>query len=259
MINTNQTHPWLVVNSPAPTARIRVICFPHAGGGSVPFHGWSRDLGQEFEVCSVLLPGRERRHREPVIERFDVLLDRIYEAVCTRLDRPLALFGYSMGALLALEVARRLRRDGLPLPVHLFVAARRAPHLPSWELPIHECSDETLLDETSRVYGEIAGVVRNDPELRSLFTRALRADYRVVASYNFRVEPPLACPVTALGGELDSMVDRAGLEAWSGYSGLRFSLYQFSGGHFFLHSHRSALLSTVRRELSGALEVGANG
>jgi medium-chain acyl-[acyl-carrier-protein] hydrolase len=244
------TERWLFCRAPNPTARVKLICLPYAGGGVTPFHAWPNFLPRDVEVSVVHLPGREARYKEPPVAYFDELLQRIYDALSYRLDRPFALFGYSMGALLAFELARRFCRDGGPTVLRLFVAARSAPRASRMEPETFDgYSDEAFLQEIQRRYDAVPAPVLRNPDLRAICLPALRADFRALASYEYKSEPALSCPISAFGGDGDQMVDRVGLDSWREQTNADFALRMFSGGHFFLHTQRELLLSAIAEDL----------
>ena len=120
-------------NSPA---EMRLLCFPSAGGGVAQLYSWFQGLPSSVELCPIQLPGREERRREPPFRRMDVLVADVADALEPALNIPYALFGHSLGALVAFELARELRRRRLPPPARLFVSSRGAPQLPPQKWPI---------------------------------------------------------------------------------------------------------------------------
>ena len=87
--------PWLVINRPNPQARLRLFCFPYAGGGAATYHAWPGELPTEVEVCAVQLPGRASRSRESPYDRLKQLVEALAPAVLPYLDRPYAFFGHT--------------------------------------------------------------------------------------------------------------------------------------------------------------------
>lgn len=243
---------WFSIPTRRPSAKVQLLCFPHAGGGASAFFPWSKALaGHPIEVAALRLPGREGRLREPA----QADLTRIVEAIVTALalvrDRPFALFGHSSGARLAFETARRLRALGHGLPVHLFVSGAPAPNVPRTGPTLHHIRDEaTFLNEVSSRYGGIPDVVMEHAELRSLIAPALRADLEMHERYVYQDAPPLAIPITAYGGEQDTTVSPDGLARWGEQTTGQFSTRMFTGDHFFLHEQRDALLADVIARLT---------
>jgi medium-chain acyl-[acyl-carrier-protein] hydrolase len=233
---------------PQPRARLRLFCLAHAGGGASAYRGWADALPAEVEVCSVQLPGRENRVREPAFERLEPLVEALADAIEEFLDRPFALFGHSNGALIGFELARTLRARGRPGPVHVFPSGRRAPELPADRPPIHTLSEAEFLKELQEL-GGIPPQLLEHRELLEMIVPTLRADVAIHETYAFGEQPPLECPATAYGGVADPRVSRAQLEAWARHFAGPFILRMFPGGHFYLQDDRAAVL----RMLSGDL------
>lgn len=238
---------WIVRAQPRPAARLRLLCLPHAGGGAAAYHDWSAALPGDVEVCAVRPPGRESRLGERPIAELAPLLDALAGAVRPLLDRPVALFGHSLGALVAFELARQLQREGAP-PRHLFVSGRQPPNVRTASPPIHHLPDAAFLAELYRLNGVPAGV---SPELLEMMLPALRADFAVDEGYVYRDEAPLRCPLTAFGGTDDALVAEEQVAAWRPHTRGRFAARMFPGDHFFPRSARDALLAAVAAGLAG--------
>jgi surfactin synthase thioesterase subunit len=241
---------WTVVTLPRPDARVRLLCFPYAGGGASAYRLWPASLPEWVEVCAVQLPGRENRLFEPARTDVGELLPDLAEAVREMADRPLAFFGHSMGALVAYELARVLRDRGLPGPVHLLVSGHRPPQLPyETELRSHLPHDEMV--QVLRELGGLSEELLDNPEFLELALPILRADLELLERYEWTEAPPLACPITAYGGEADEEVWRDALERWRELTAGAFAVRLFPGGHFFLHDERERVLAAVREDLAG--------
>lgn len=238
------SNPWLV-GTPNPAATRRLFCFPFAGGGATAFRGWQAGL-PDVEVVALQLPGRERRLREEPLRSVDELVPRLDEAIAGLVDLPFAFYGHSMGAVAAFELARRLRQQSLPMPQHLFLAARGAPQLERKAPPYDELSDLEFVDEINRRYGGIPVAILREPELMKLFLPAIRADFSILESYKYVEGPPLDCPITAFGGALDKEIKTAAIQGWQQQTTGPFVFHEIPGDHFFLHTYRDQLLETVR-------------
>src|ERR1051325_6521141 len=227
---------WWVVARPNPAATLRLLCFPHAGGSASTFHAWHANLPAEAEVRAAQLPGRANRIAEPAFKRIGDLVEEIGATILPLADRPIALFGHSMGAIVSFEIARWLRRHRGVEPAHLFVSGRRAPHLPDrTNPPRYLANDDDLLAKLAELDGTPADVFR-DPELFKSLVPTLRADFEVVETYDYAGEPPLDCPITAFGGHDDTETHDGRLDAWQSQTTRTFSRHFFDGGHFFLQS-----------------------
>jgi medium-chain acyl-[acyl-carrier-protein] hydrolase len=237
---------WWVIPRPNSAASLRLVCFPHAGGNASVFRAWHTSLPSEIEVCAVQLPGRANRMAEPAINRLADLVEAIGVAMTPLLDKPVALFGHSMGALMGFEVARWLRRHRGLLPAHLMVCGRRAPQLPATESPHYLQDDEAFLANLSRLKGTPVDLLH---DLLPLILPTMRADFEAVETYKYTDEPPLACPITVFGGRDDEESLEGRLTAWQSQTTGTFSEYLMDGGHFFMHADEQGMLSRMGGEL----------
>jgi medium-chain acyl-[acyl-carrier-protein] hydrolase len=229
-------------------ATLRLFCFPYAGGGAQIYRHWSSSLPPSVEVCAVQLPGRGNRLMEPPFTSITDAVAHLTAAFAPLLDRPLVLFGHSMGALISFELARSLRRTYGVEPRHLFVSGRRAPHIPRTRPPIDQLPDPELIEELQRLNGTPREVLDNE-ELMQLMLPTIRADFALVRSYRYEPDAPLACPITALGGLQDEDVPREQLEAWREHTAAACTVRMFAGDHFFLQSAEPLLLRVLARDL----------
>lgn len=225
---------------------VRLFCLPHAGGNSSMFRGWGDRLPPSVKVQGVELPGRLGRFREPPLDRLDRLVPLLVRELKASLAPPFALFGHSVGALIAFEFARELRREGLPPPAHLFVSSYPAPQLPRACAPLHQLPDRLFLQRVSHLLPPEALA---DGEWVSAFLSILRADCALSETYRYVPEPPLDCPITALGGMWDAGVGRAELNMWREQTGGDFSLQLLPGDHDYLRTAATRLLLIIRDAL----------
>ncbi|MER8062474.1 MULTISPECIES: alpha/beta fold hydrolase [unclassified Streptomyces] len=245
----------------APDSDVRLVCLPHAGGSSSFYFQLSKALAPAVDVLAVQYPGRQDRRLEPNIDGLPELADRVAEVMHHLADRPLALFGHSMGAVLAYEVALRMRDAGLPAPVRLFVSGRRAPSRDRDER-LHLASDAELLDEVRRLGGPHAALL-GDPDIMDMVMPAIRSDYRAVERYRWQPGRILDCPVTVLTGDSDPRLSVDEAAAWEDHTTGPTELRVFPGGHFYLvdeNARVSALLADrlAHRDAGALQETAAN-
>lgn len=217
-----------------PAGAIRLFCLPYAGGGSAPFHRYRRSLPDWLELVPLNLPGRESRVADAPYTDLRQLAADAVDATSAYLDHPYALLGHSLGAVVALEMAREIRRRGGPLPRLLVPAACRAAQLLGRRSPIHQLPEREFLYELTVRYNGIPTAVLENRELLDLLLPVLRADVQLMDTYQHVPEPPLAVEILALGGTNDTAVSRADLSAWRNQTSVRFSTRMLPGGHFFL-------------------------
>jgi medium-chain acyl-[acyl-carrier-protein] hydrolase len=257
-----KVHSWITRPCKRPQASLRLFCFPRAGGGTASFRGWAEDIHPEIEVALIHLPGRESRLREESPRSMERLVPAIVEEMAEFLDRPYAVYGHSLGAKVAFETVRELRRRKLPAPVHLFAAASAGPGVP-WIHPLlHGLDDFALLREIQRRYGGVPQEVLEDKELCALLIPALRADVTVVETYRYAEEPPLANPITCFCGTEDFMTPESEAVDWQRQTSAGFRLHRFPGDHFFPVQGRSTILDLIAAEFhipSGRSELVSPG
>jgi medium-chain acyl-[acyl-carrier-protein] hydrolase len=199
-------------------------------------------------VWLVHLPGREIRIGEPPVSDMLTLAADAALGLRPFLSTPFALFGHSMGALMAFELARTLRRQGAPVPVSLAVSAHPGPQVAGVDQPLHTLPLPDFLQALGRLNETSAQVLRH-AELLELVLPMLRADFRAVETYRYAPDAPLNCAIFTYGGSSDPEVSRGELEAWREQTTGAFSLQMFPGDHFYLHASRSDLWAHLARDL----------
>lgn len=239
---------WIRHYQPISPGRIRLACFPHAGGAASFYAPMSRALSGETDVLAVQYPGRQDRRREPLIGDIATLADRAADALRPWHEAgPLAFFGHSMGAVVAFETARRLEQRGAGGPLVLFASGRRAP---GHSLPetVHQRDDAGLITELRALSGTDSTLFDDDELLRSVLP-AIRSDYRAVETYRAEPGASVGCPVVALVGDRDPRVSVADAARWAEHTTGGFSRRVFPGGHFYLSEQAPAVLAEVRGTL----------
>lgn len=247
---------WLRRLGPASSAPVRLVCFPHAGGSAVSHAKLAHALSPTVETHAVQYPGRFERRHEPLPESITAVADAVAAELAPSRDRPNALFGHSMGSVVAFEVARRLEAMGCP-PTWLFASGRAAPsrqHKESTRL----LNDPSLLGEMQKLGGTDRRLL-DDDELMQLMLPVIRADYRALASYRYAPGPPLSCPVTALNGRDDPGVTPRTASAWREHTTGRFRSLTLRGGHFYLVDRVSEVAAVIQACLaSPGLDLDAS-
>ena len=231
----------------------QLFCFAHAGGGPSFFRPWRAPLAPEIAVRRIVLPGRESRLEEPPFRHVTELLGPLCTALEPDLDQPYALFGHSMGSVVAFEVARWFSRSAKVGPECLIVSGRRAPGLASGRR-LSELPDEEFVAEVGRL-GGIPPEVLREPGLLDMMLPALRADFELAETYRPLPGDRLDCPVVAYLGADDPEVDYDSVLRWREVTTGEFSVRVFRGGHFYLKGGRPDVLNAVRDDVRS--EAGA--
>ena len=246
---------WFAVPRRVPRPALRLFCFPFAGGGSRAFQAWPDHLPRDVELWVAQLPGREGRFKEQAYTRLPDLITDLVAAIAPHTDVPHAMFGHSMGALVAFTLTRELRRAGMRGPELLMVSGRRAPQRPDTDPPIHALPEKEFLEEIRELNGTPEAILRNE-ELLQLLIPLLRADFAVCETYEYVSEAPLACPIVAFGGADDPDVSHEDLAAWSEQTTSSSSHQIFPGDHFYLLDGIAPLLKEVSRYLDRIPAIG---
>jgi surfactin synthase thioesterase subunit len=229
---------------------INLFCVPYAGGNMWAYRALELALpkhGPQVNVIGLELPGRGRRANEPLVLSLEDLADDVFRQVRDRAQGgAYALLGHSMGALLVLLAARRLRKAGLPPPEALFVSGAEAPSA-QVERRRHLLPPQGFLDML-REMGGCPPEVLADRELLAFFVPVLRADFQAVETWRHVPEPPLATPITMMMGVHDEVTEDAA-RAWSAETAGAFRLEKFPGDHFFVLQHWTAIGGLVHGAL----------
>lgn len=251
--------PWIYRPKPNGRAVARLFCFHHAGVGAAVYRLWPNGLSDKLEVCAVQLPGRGGRLREPPMANVPAIVDALLPALLPLLDRPFAVFGHSMGAVIGSEFVRALVERGGPMPEHLVVSGRRPAHVPDPQSLLNVLDDGAFVAEVNRRYGGIPAEVLADAEVMALLLPALRADIAALETFHPGRRAPLSCPISAFGGHQDPLTPRSHLEAWRDETLAPCRVRVFPGDHFYLEVQRALVLEELSATLApmlGAPSVG---
>ena len=206
------------------------------------FFPLAKALPAHIEVLAVQYPGRHDRFDEPCIESIVTLAEHLLGVLRPLRDLPLVLFGHSMGATVAFEIARRLvveQPDG-PL-AGLFVSSRRAPakHRSNG---IHLLDDAGIVAEVNRLNG---AQVLEDEELISMVLPAIRSDYKAAETYRYTPGAPLPLPIVGLCGDSDPRISPSDIDEWRAHTTAGYTSHVLPGGHFYFGTQPTALAATI--------------
>ncbi|MET8450848.1 alpha/beta fold hydrolase [Streptomyces sp. NPDC005209] len=244
---------WIRRYHPAVADAPRLVCFPHAGGSASFYFPVAKELTPAIDVLVVQYPGRQERRREPLVDNVPELADRAFEELRHYADRPLYLFGHSMGATVAFEIARRFKAAGIPAPERLFASARRAPSRTRTER-VHTRDDEGVIKELRKLSGTDDRVLGNE-EIMRLALPAIRNDYKAVETYRVDRGVSVDCPITVLIGDTDPNTTLDEVDAWADHTTAGHELQSFSGGHFYLADRQREVLDAITTRISATATI----
>jgi medium-chain acyl-[acyl-carrier-protein] hydrolase len=246
---------WLLrFRSPPSAPRLRLFCFPYAGGGASAFGKWPPHLLPGVELIGIQLPGRESRLSDPLVSDLGVLVTEIVAAIRPLLDRPCLFFGHSLGAILAFEVAKRLRGEGFLRG--LFASGCAAPHLRSRQRWPHDLPAADFIAAVKAMNGTPREVF-DCPELMELVLPALRSDFGMIDAYRCEPGPLLDVPIHCLAGDAEHEISEAQRMGWQAQTTARpFSVTTFRGDHFFVHSARDDVIHKLNEMMEEVIQGG---
>ena len=243
---------------PVERESVRLFCIPYAGGSASIYDEWARTAPDWLQICPIELPGRGWLRREPLFESLNELAKAITSAIYPYTNTPYAIFGHSMGALLAYEIASSLESVGRHLLQKLFVSGSRAPFLPRKRPPVSHLSDVEFLDLIRQMRGTPEEVLTH-LEFMDILLPILRSDFVNCDQYRFTLRPSLHVPITTLNGEQDNDIPENDVQLWSRLTIGRFQSFTFPGGHFFIKNCRENIVSTICEELRIISDVDLKG
>jgi medium-chain acyl-[acyl-carrier-protein] hydrolase len=234
--------------------KARLIAFPYAGGSAVAYYKWAEHLSLHTELISLQYPGRGRLiDMSPCLSIYD-LAKESYKTILTLSDKPLIFFGHSLGALVAFETIRMIRRLGNSVPRALVVSSRQAPESKScFGNKLHTLPDEQFLSGFSQ-YGGIPSEIMQCPEMMEYLMPLLRADMTALETWSYKPESPLEIPIMALGSDEDITLDLKQLKRWGEFTYSTFQFQIMHGNHFYFQDQLPIVVSAINKVIEEAID-----
>ncbi|MBD3919140.1 thioesterase [Paenibacillus sp. PR3] len=230
--------------------RVKLFCLPYAGGSATAYSTWKKMFHSTIQVIPVELAGRGSRWDVPFYPHIvNEGIDDLFEMMKHDLDGgPFALFGHSMGTVLAYELGHRIKMETKQSPIHMFFSGRGAPHHKKQEPDIHLLPDAEFQSAVLKLGGTSPEVFEHK-SLADMFMPILKNDYRLIETYVYQAkDSKLSCNITILLGKEDSYDYKDG-EEWGEYTDGKFSIHMFKGDHFFINSNKQQVIQLIQHTL----------
>lgn len=249
-MNVITSNPWVIRSTSRFETDVRLFCFPFAGGSASVFRLWNKQMPASIDVCQIQYPGHGTRMGEEPITSLPTMVRTAADAILPLCDKPFVLFGHSMGALIAYELALYMQNVKGIQPIGLIVAGRNPPDAVSPIPPIHQLPEPEFRAGLLEYGGTPEEVLANE-ELMGLVSPMLRADFALCETYEYCPDLGIvSCPLTAIGGLEDEMVPVENIMDWRRFTTADFAYEMLPGGHFFLNSHSSELINSIYKQIN---------
>lgn len=222
---------------------INLFCLPFSGGNKHSYRSFQSVAPDHIRLVPVEIPGRGSRYDEPLLLSLYTMADDIIGQLQHQVHTPYAIYGHSMGGLLACLVIRRIRQLEWRLPLHLFVTGCGGPSCRFGDLVDHRLPKEPFFNKIRELGGMPDELLSNEA-LMDFFEPILRADFEAVATYQHTVAAPFAVPVTAIIGT-EERISREEAEAWQQETMLPVEVIEMKGDHFFIFNHEEEILKII--------------
>lgn len=234
------------MNSVNKENRIKLFCFPYAGGSANIYHQWAPFLGDEIELRPVELAGRGRRIGESLYNDLNDALEDVFGLIHQEIrESPYMLFGHSMGAMIAYELAQKIRQQGLPDPVHLFFSGKGALHVERTDEQKYHLLDEKTFKKEVIKLGGTSPEFFEHPELLQLFLPLLKNDFKIAETYKpIRSIQEFHQDITVLLGRDDDL-NQTQCEEWVKHTAQSCYFHYFEGGHFFINNKTQEIVRII--------------
>jgi surfactin synthase thioesterase subunit len=225
--------------------KVKLFCFPYAGGSAAIYEKWKRIIHPSIELISIEYSGRGRRFTEPIYTDMEEVVDDIYNIIKYEIDTvPYFFFGHSMGSLISYELSHKIKKSAHREPSHIFFSGKAAPNCKNRDKTLHNLNDVEFKEELFKLEGTPKEILEND-DLMNIFLPILRSDFKVVEEYAYKDKlEKLNCDFTILYGSGDNMSLNE-LCDWQKHTNGRCSYIKFPGGHFFINDYDKEIVDIV--------------
>lgn len=225
---------------------IKLFCIPHAGGSATNYIKWNRYFDDTIKLCPIEIAGRGRRFDETLISEMDLMVNDIYNTIKKEINSSeYAIFGHSMGSIIAFELYHKIKEQGMKEPVHIFFSARTSPDICKDKDIMHKLPYERFIKEIYKIGGTSVDIFENK-ELCNIFVPILRSDYKLIETYKYTEKNVLIdCDITILYGEQDQSIELEYLNEWQKHTRQKCIIKGFPGGHFFINEKIEEVINLI--------------
>ncbi len=224
----------------------RWVFFPYAGAASSAMHAMANKIDNNAQVLIVDLPGRGKRLKEPLINNVHTITEQLVSEFTALPDLPTYFFGYSLGTLIAYELAIALQGKSIK---QLILAAGSAPHDIKKRKPLYNLEKEDFWKQI-KGYGGLPQKILSEPELLNFIEPILRADFEIIDCYDYKPQKILNIPILAAAGSKDFVCPPEYVENWKMYTTSEFNYLEFHGGHFFMNENLNQFYQSIQKKVS---------
>lgn len=230
--------------------KTKLFCFPYAGGSSMIYSKWKNRLDNSIDFIPVELNGRGKKYGKTLYENMDEVVADIYDSISNVIEESeYALFGHSMGSLIALEIALKVLKKTRKPPVHIFFSGQKAPHIKNNIAQRHTLPNDEFIEEIAKLGGTPKELFEN-PELLDVFLPILRSDFKVVETYEYKHDfRKLSCDITVINGNEDKFTEKE-ISGWRELTDKSCKIIMLNGGHFFINEKTKEIINIINYTLA---------
>ncbi len=232
-------------------SKIKLFCVPYAGSSAMVYSRWKKGLAEFIELHEIELPGRGKRFSDPFCNSIEEVVDDIISKIKDEIADgcQYAFFGHSMGTLIVYELTNRIKELYNSTPVHVFFSGRNSPDKRVEDKVVHTLPDDEFKNELNK-FGGIPEKVFENNELANIFIPILRADYKLIDTYNYNdVKKRLQSNITVLYGTNDAYI-KYDIGSWENFTTKQSKIIQFQGGHFFISDYMNEVIEIINNTLA---------
>ncbi|QNU66696.1 thioesterase [Ruminiclostridium herbifermentans] len=230
--------------------KIKLFCLPYAGGSSLVYKKWENYLDNSIKLNMLELAGRGSRSKEPYYNSMEEAVEDIFSIVKANTDdNEYAIFGHSMGTILAYKLAAKIKDSNMKQPLHLFISGRYPPNIKKEERNIYLLPEEEFIQEVKSRGGLPEKLFRYEALLQKAI-ETLRADFKILETGGYQpIIKKVDCNISVLSGKEDSLSEEFDISMWREYTEKECSFYVFEGGHFYIHNNAEGIVNIINKTL----------